>query len=172
MNSHLKKTSIRRLLPKEGMRLKPLRLRMLQEMPKAFNEHMAKFQEKNDDYWIGRAEKIETFILSVGSMDVGTIGVEPLGEEGVRLITLWVDPTHRHKGYGRALIREALTVAMARGAEVAVVEVLRENHNAVTCYEEEGFRYVGETKEGVITMEKYLDRDPMPLEMQPLTFNP
>lgn len=62
------------------------------------------------------------------------------GEEELLLIA--VDPQHRGKGIGRALLDAFIAGAKSRGAERVFLE-MRENNPAVTLYESVGFAAIG-----------------------------
>ena len=56
------------------------------------------------------------------------------------LAELYVVPTRRGQGYGRALITETLRLARARGADYAFVITSEEDRAAQRLYEAAGFR--------------------------------
>jgi len=56
---------------------------------------------------------------------------------------LAVDPAHRGRGLGRALLREAMAAAARLGVRRATLEVRRSNTPALRLYEGAGFRVAG-----------------------------
>ncbi len=59
-----------------------------------------------------------------------------------RLYSLAVDPAHRGKGFGRALLAHAMGLLRSRGARCAGLEVGVDNVPAIALYESFGFRKV------------------------------
>lgn len=66
------------------------------------------------------------------------------GEEEVLLIA--VDPAHRSKGIGSALLRQCFQSAITRGAERIFLE-MRDNNTARSLYERLGFEAIGRRKD-------------------------
>jgi GNAT superfamily N-acetyltransferase len=61
-----------------------------------------------------------------------------LGRPGLYLEDLFVQPEHRRKGLGRALLAELARVALARGCGRMEWAVLDWNHDAIAFYESLG----------------------------------
>ncbi|MFC0410658.1 GNAT family N-acetyltransferase [Roseomonas elaeocarpi] len=59
------------------------------------------------------------------------------------LLTVAVDPAHRRRGFGAALLAGAAAAAVLRGAEALFLEVSEHNAAARALYEAAGFREVG-----------------------------
>lgn len=65
-----------------------------------------------------------------------------IGDE-VHILNLAVDPDHRRRGIGRALLAHVLDEAAAAGARVATLEVRRGNEAAASLYRRHGFTETG-----------------------------
>lgn len=63
------------------------------------------------------------------------------------ILNLCVDPHYQHQGLGRQLLEHAMTQAKQHGVEMIYLEVRRSNTRAISLYEKEGFRLLGERKE-------------------------
>jgi ribosomal-protein-alanine N-acetyltransferase len=59
------------------------------------------------------------------------------------ILTLAVDPVHRRRGLGRALVDAALAAAITANAEAVFLEVAADNAAAIGLYEAAGFERVG-----------------------------
>lgn len=62
----------------------------------------------------------------------------------IQILNIAVHKAYRRQGIGRALLCQALRIALESGAESAVLEVRRSNNAARALYESLGFRQVGE----------------------------
>lgn len=72
----------------------------------------------------------------------GCVLVQPAGPEA-EILQVAVAPARRRTGLGRRLVRQAIALAAACGAEEAFLEVRPHNLAAIALYESEGFRQVG-----------------------------
>jgi len=61
----------------------------------------------------------------------------------LQITALAVGPEHRRRGLGRAVLKQLLMDAIEAGARLAILEVARDNHPALTLYAEFGFQTVG-----------------------------
>jgi ribosomal-protein-alanine N-acetyltransferase len=73
---------------------------------------------------------------------VGLIGFWMLIDEA-HISTIAVHPDCRRQGIGGMLLLEAIRQAIARGAELASLEVRQSNQDAVSLYQKHGFEFVG-----------------------------
>ena len=73
---------------------------------------------------------------------VGYIGFWMLIDEA-HISTIAVHPDCRRQGIGGMLVREAIRRAMARGAELATLEVRQSNQAAISLYQKHDFGIVG-----------------------------
>lgn len=67
-----------------------------------------------------------------------------LGRRGLYLEDLFIEPAHRGKGHGKALLRHLAGVAMARGCGRMEWSVLDWNRSAIGFYESVGARLMGD----------------------------
>jgi GNAT superfamily N-acetyltransferase len=90
---------------------------------------------------------------SLGRILIAEVGGRPVGlavlafvwtlEHGGRsawLDELYVEPAHRERGIGRALLLAAIDLAASAGARAIDLEVEPEHERAAHLYEREGFR--------------------------------
>ncbi len=73
---------------------------------------------------------------------VGYLGFWLIADEA-HISTLAVHPLHRRRGIGEQLLREALQMAIAKGAEIVTLEVRASNQAALELYEKFDFEVVG-----------------------------
>ena len=81
-----------------------------------------------------------------GTEIVGTARAFALGRrvlDEVEVLTIAVDPDHRRRGLGQAVLRQLLERAKAKGAATAFLEVAEDNAPALRLYLASGFREVG-----------------------------
>lgn len=158
--------TIRRLLPQDGLQWKPLRLKMLTEAPEAFNTRLQEMEIKPDEFWTDRAKAVITLILRWDGQDVGTIGLsgsesgnnEAGKEKSFCLVSFWIDPTVRGRGFGRALLLAAEELAKEAGVKVVSLDVMKGNRKAIVLYERAGYHLINST-EKTYNYEKRLDQN-------------
>ncbi|MAQ83483.1 MAG: GNAT family N-acetyltransferase [Maritimibacter sp.] len=61
------------------------------------------------------------------------------------ITTLYVQPRHKGRGLGKALLAEGIAIARARGATSVWLTTNSENTDAIGFYQSQGFRVVGRT---------------------------
>ncbi|MEM1619193.1 MAG: ribosomal protein S18-alanine N-acetyltransferase [Fervidicoccaceae archaeon] len=86
------------------------------------------------------------FLFEVAEVEGEVVGYAVgLLEEGrlAHLISVAVDPAHRRRGIGRALVRRFIEEAERSGAEIAYLEVSERNRAAMSLYSSLGFEVVG-----------------------------
>jgi len=146
--------TVRAFAPDEWRLYRDLRLRALRESPDAFGSTYAHEAQRSDSEWASR------FSRGVGSPRdlplVAELNAEPSGLAWVRieedapaiahLYQMWVAPTRRRHGAGRALLDAALAWARTAGAHTIVLDVTSGNNDAVRLYERVGFIPTGEPK--------------------------
>jgi ribosomal-protein-alanine N-acetyltransferase len=76
----------------------------------------------------------------------GGMIITRIAADEVEVLTLAVIPKVRRQGIGKRLIDAALTLAQARGARTAFLEVSVNNHAAQALYERAGFEPAGRRK--------------------------
>lgn len=136
---------IRRIRAHEGPLLRAVRLTALADTPHAFGSSLAREQAYTDrdwDDWAGSAASGDEQVL-VLALDrdevVGLAGgfIDDGGE--AKVISMWVRPTRRNDGLGRALLEEILTWARSVGAPAARLSVTAGDSAATRLYSRLGF---------------------------------
>ena len=84
----------------------------------------------------------------------GTASLRPAGDGAAELRRVYVRPSERGRGYGRALVVEALAQARRAGYAQVRLETLEAMGEAVALYESLGFALM-EEEEGVRRYEKW-----------------
>jgi len=143
---------VRRLTPADAEAFQSLRLLALQEAPSAFGssyEEESAFPRSTIE---GRlAEKPDRGPF--GAFESGElVGLVALGRESMRKLShkaliwgLYVAPKARSRGVGRALLREALSLARSvSGVRQVNLSVNAANLDAIRLYESLGFRAFGQ----------------------------
>jgi ribosomal protein S18 acetylase RimI-like enzyme len=128
--------------------LRRLRLAALADAPDAFASTLAAELALPGEVWRQRAQggpASASFIAVEGVVDVGLIRVfaEPGAPGRMHLVSMWVDPRHRRRGLGRALVAQAVRWAAERRARDVILWVADHNTAARRLYERIGFRTTG-----------------------------
>jgi len=145
---------IRPFLREEWPLYRDLRLRALQDAPDAFGSTFAAERDRTDDEWAERLAR------GAGSPDelplVAEFNGEPGGLAWVRLeesepdvahlYQMWVAPSCRRRGVGRALLDASTAWARAMGAHQLELDVTCSNDAAVRLYGGAGFELYGERR--------------------------
>ena len=77
---------------------------------------------------------------------LGFIGFWMLVDEA-HISTIAVHPDHRRRGIGELLLRGAMQMAIALGANLITLEVRQSNVGAINLYAKQGFQVVGRRRE-------------------------
>ena len=142
---------IKPLTPDEWRLLKEVRIAALGEAPYAFTSRLDDALQRSDEDWVRLSEHYSgdpnsvTFFAFENKSPCG-MSACVLEAEEAEMLAVWVDPAHRGKGVGNALIEYALTWSRSRGAKRLKVGVFEDNLNAVAFYRSAGFKDVGLTK--------------------------
>ncbi len=140
-------SQIVRLKPTEVQRYRRIRLAALADAPDAFARTLEEETILPEQRWIDRLANPDaaTFVALDGESDVGLItGLRHWDHpEEAALVSVWVAPSMRGQGVGRALIEEVLV--WARAANFAAVRLGVGDHNkaAIRLYERTGFLPTG-----------------------------
>ena len=130
-----------------------LRLQALADSPDAFAHTLEEEQAHPDEWWIDIVTS--TVEHPRGALWFAEVDVEPLGMVFARIDesltnleigAMWVAPTVRRRGLGRALLSEALEWGREAGASTAVLWVATANPEAATLYQDSGFAPTGAAK--------------------------
>lgn len=138
--------TVRELSKGEGLLWRDLRLGALAESPDAFAVTYENDADRPDSDW---HEMIDaTAADSCSTSLVAEVDAEPVGMAFCRidndrgdgeLFAMWVRPTARRRGAGRALLEYALGWMRSQGATSAELTVTETNTAAVHLYASSGF---------------------------------
>jgi acetyl esterase/lipase/GNAT superfamily N-acetyltransferase len=136
---------IERLRPREGPRLRAVRLRALADAPDAFGSTLAETERRSAEDWEAQIEALPTFVWREGGADLGMVRGAPHDRDpdAGYLISMWVAPEARGRGIGAALVREVLAWARGRGLHRLLLDVGAHNVPARRLYERLGFVATG-----------------------------
>lgn len=127
--------------------LRAVRLRSLQESPKAFTSTYGRECEFDEATWRERVEVYQWFVAYDGDQSVGIAAgasgwtKDPATRE---LIGMWVDPSHRSVGVARTLLDAVAAWAQAQGASTLRLGVVEGNDGARAAYLALGLRSIDE----------------------------
>jgi len=142
---------IRRLSPADSAEYRRVRLQGLRECPTAFGSSYAEEVARPRSAFARRLRQT-TANWTFGAFEAGRlVGVLTLVRETrakekhkTAIYGMYVDPTARRRGVGRALIDRALRTAhRLRGVRQVRLAVVASNHPAVQLYQAAGFRVYG-----------------------------
>src|SRR5437867_3095831 len=131
-----------RAAPVDWQRVRDLRLRALLDAPDAFGSTYAEEVEEDEEGWrawtTGWSGAADQTLFA--AEDEGWVGIalgvrweeEP---EVVHLYAMWVDPSSRRRGVGRALVEAVAAWARDLGIGRIVLRVTEGNAAAVALYE-------------------------------------
>jgi ribosomal protein S18 acetylase RimI-like enzyme len=130
-----------------------VRLRALQDAPKAFGSTYAKECQLSDAAWIARTSRWDgqqgIGFLAMDTNAVCGIAGSFLDEDDAtraQLVSMWTAPTHRQQGVGRLLVNQIANWARSRGARTLQLMVTSANESATLFYQRLGFTYTGRTE--------------------------
>ncbi len=137
---------IRRATADEWDVARDIRLRSLRESPDAFCSSYDGELGTDEAFWRDRLSRSATFLAWENSAPVGTVaGKVDEHEEGSReFVAMWVDPSKRGAGVGKALIEAVADWAHSEGARAIALWVADANFAARRLYERCGFALTGE----------------------------
>jgi GNAT superfamily N-acetyltransferase len=144
----LSEITVRRVGPDDWELVRDLRLRALRDTPAAFESRYEDEQHRPEAGWREWLER-PTGISAVASLDgqaAGLVGgfIEEAGH--VELVSMWVVPTVRGHGVGRALVEEVVRWAREQDVNEVRLWVTRGNDVAERLYSRHGFVRTGEVQ--------------------------
>ena len=121
-----------------------VRLAALEEAPYAFGSHYADEALAPEDRWRHAMRDRSRFVAESGGDVLGTVsgGDSSLGGQAA-ITAMWVDPHHRGRGVGDALVTAVVQWARDRGYGDIVLCVREGNVKAERLYERNGFTRTG-----------------------------
>jgi len=132
---------------------KAVRLRALQDTPKAFGSTYAKECEFTDAEWIKRASRWSNETAAgYLAMDDGAacgLAVTHLDQDNAtraHLLSMWTAPDYRRRGVGRLLVNKIIVWAHLHGACILHLMVTSNNEPAILFYQRLGFTLTGRTE--------------------------
>jgi ribosomal protein S18 acetylase RimI-like enzyme len=141
------------ITPLKTFLFKDVRLRALQDAPRAFGSTYARESQLADSDWIKRVERWNGelgagFLAMDENTACGIAGSFLDQDDGTRahLISMWTAPTHRNRGIGRQLVNEVLNWARGRNARTLLLMVTSNNELAIRFYQRLGFTPTGRTE--------------------------
>ena len=118
----------------------PLRQRSLLEDPQAFAASVERWTGDDDreDNWRARlAAPGACFVAEHGAAPVGMVAIQPDGDgDGQQLISMWVAPSARGRGVGRALVGRVISEVAGKPLWLRVIDG---NETAIRLYQRCGF---------------------------------
>lgn len=147
-----RKADVRRVQAADWAALRTVRLAALADAPGAFGSTTQREQAFPEAEWRRRASSgFPAFIAWRSGQPVGLVTVvqhqkEDAGEGSAReweLVSMWVSPEVRGKGYADGLVSAAIEAAKAEIAENLTLWVADGNRRARAFYERAGFRPTG-----------------------------
>jgi len=144
--------SVRPIAPPEWQKYRDIRLQALQDAPDAFGSTWAAEAAQADEHWSARtvaaaSSNTDRALFAVnGEVVCGLVWCKlSAAEPGVAdIYQMWVAPTARGMGAGRALLDHALAWAKNRGAQRVRLGVTVADSPAMQLYRSHGFAPVGE----------------------------
>jgi ribosomal protein S18 acetylase RimI-like enzyme len=131
---------ITRLTESDWRMFAELRLRALTDTLGANDSQYREESSFTAAQWRRRLRAHAQFVATIDDRAVGLIGAQRENVETVYLYSLWLDPSARGRGVGRALVSAA--VDWARGERARAVTLRVSTHNAAArgVYEGLGFQ--------------------------------
>ena len=136
----------RRLRRDEGDQLRELRLRALADAPRELGRSLDEEAAFPSSYWRAIAEDTQVadrrvrVVADDGEQLVGMVGGDWDEQSGrVHLVALWVEPSSRGIGVGKALVAEVLVWARERRAHRVELWVVDDAPVAAALYASCGF---------------------------------
>jgi ribosomal protein S18 acetylase RimI-like enzyme len=141
---------VRSLRPDEWRVWRDLRMQALADSPDAFRETIDRAKDRTESEWIAAAATARETDrrLLVAEHDGRPVGmavivVSATDPHQANLYAMWVQPTARRLGLGRALLNAAIAWAETNGLSGIILIVTEGNDAARQLYREAGFIETG-----------------------------
>jgi GNAT superfamily N-acetyltransferase len=137
---------IRRLAADDIDLLRAVRLDALRTDPDAFGSTLEREEGRSDEDWMWWVSRCATFVAEDDQGAVGLAGGIPddARPDVAVLISMWVAPTSRGRGVGRALVEAVVGWATGERKAWLTLHVVEGNGPALALYEKCGFALTGE----------------------------
>ena len=138
---------------------KTVRTAALADAPYAYSTTLESALARSDDDWVRLTEQYTvspnsiTCIAFDNEIPCGMSACVMDGDDS-EMFAVWVDPAHRRKGVGRALVDFACEWSEQRGAQIIYVGVYEDNQHALVFYRSVGFVDRGEINPVLSTDER------------------
>jgi len=143
---------IERITRHNALAFKGARLRALKGSPTAFSSTYADESRDTDEDWLRRADRWSgdrstSFLALNCDTPCGIVGAFLDREDPRRahLVSMWVAPSHRRNGVGRALVHAVLDWVGSKEAHTVCLAVTSNNDTAIAFYRSLGFSFTGAT---------------------------
>ncbi len=138
---------IRSITANEVSVLRDTRLRALRDSPDAFGENFEAIAGRPTSYWNDQSAAVTEphrnvlFLAFEGGDTLGMIyGLrDPEDKTAGRITGMWVDPSRRRSGIGRALLQAVLDWAITEEFKTVGLWVAVDNQSAIDLYRQAGF---------------------------------
>jgi ribosomal protein S18 acetylase RimI-like enzyme len=145
--------SIEPITRQNVLAFKAVRLCALQDAPTAFSSTYASESRSTDEDWLQRADRwngdrSRSFVARDSDIPCGIVGsfLDTDDPRQAHLVAMWVAPSHRRTGVGRALVHAVLDGARSKNAQAVYLMVTSNNDTAITFYRSLGFSFTGGTE--------------------------
>jgi GNAT superfamily N-acetyltransferase len=137
---------LERLDVDEGLRLRAIRLRALQDAPDAFGSTYEEAVGRAPESWSKQLAELPTFVAVKGDLDVGMVRCarDEVTAGTAWLISMWVAPESRRTGFGANLVDAVVEWAKSHGVSRLLLDVADHNAPAIALYKKKGFEPNGE----------------------------
>lgn len=143
-------TTLRPITPEDLEAYKEIRLRALRDAPLAFGSTFLRESRFSEAEWLERIARSDgktgIAILALDDdVPCGLVGgfLDRTDPGTAALVSMWVAPSHRQRGIGRALVEAASEWAASRGARAVTLMVTSTNDEARRFYAGLGFALTG-----------------------------
>ena len=148
--------SLARIKPNEWQTLRDIRMHSLQDSPEAFGQRYDEAALMTDEDWksIARSSasgnrRIWILARDVSGAPIGVVQGRRRPPADCLLFSMWVDPSARRAGAGRALVDAIQEWGEGWGAERVVLWVLATNEPAGHFYDRIGFSVLNEGPDAI-----------------------
>ena len=131
--------------PGEECRLRDLRMRAVTDAPEAFGTTRSVMLRWSNEQWMQQLRDLPTFVVVEDGTDLGMVrgALDPRYPLKRHLISMWIAPEARGRGFGTALTRHTIEWAKSSGGTSLILGVVENNWGGRALYERMGFHYTG-----------------------------
>jgi GNAT superfamily N-acetyltransferase len=137
--------TVRRVQPADWATLRDLRIRSLRDAPQAFGQSVDDALRQSPSDWSHTAQQASSgdrrawLIALSGGTPIGVVQGRRRPPTDLMVFSMWVDPGHRRRGVGAALIDAVIDWARSWGGLHVVLWVFAGNEDAIRFYQRLGF---------------------------------